>query len=275
MRILAADIAGLDTPGVLLGEAEEDKENQGLLLALFTLVISPNLANCFPSLELYYASQAQSSTTSAEWSDRLTLIIKDTTCPTDFAQVLKYLLRRLDPSSSTLTTQARLSLDLNLYRSFARSEKEAGYPTDAYEKIFAPRIDTKQMTYLEEIFEVWAALAAHSDGNGMTGGQITRYLGWWVWGSSVKQDSRWEALYDEWAEAGRRIDHLFHAWIRCVVRFTRLRELMPELNRQSKTCLLVCYSWSRVILSLLLRTKTTHSPLHPHLRSSEESCVSH
>lgn len=193
-------------------EAKQDKENQYLLLALFTLVISPERTDRFPSLTTYY--QSISSPSSASWSDRLTAIIKDMIYPADFAQVLLFLLHRLNSPPPQSSDHTPVGLDVGLYKSFVASEKDEGYPMDAYEKLFSPRIDTKQMSYLEEIFEVWAALAAHSDNNGMTGGKLSRLLGWWVWGSSISATAEWTDLYMDWQEAGRRVEHLFYAWIR-------------------------------------------------------------
>ena len=182
------------------------------------------LAVSFPSLTSHYSSpipKADSSTEDpSKWSDRLLQSLKEGSRVTDISEVLKSLLRHLSPSpvlpkSLEPSTPVKHFLNDETYISFLRAERQAGYPVDAYEQIFSPGLRLGIVAYLEEIFEIWAAVVAMGDSNMMGGGRLPLFLGWWVWGLGVKgKIGTWQELYDGWREAGRKVEHIFYSWIR-------------------------------------------------------------
>jgi len=179
---------------------------------LFTLSVNPALASSFPSLTSHYnpSSSSDSANTAETWNNRLKAAIADTTHPADLAENLKFISRRqaVAPVDSGL-----VALDVGLYTSFLRAEQLAGFPPDSYDQLFVPRITPDVKAYLDNVFRIWAAIAAHANANELTGGKLCRFLGWWIWGQRAKADD-WRTLYEGWVDAGRRIEHIFLAWIR-------------------------------------------------------------
>ena len=191
-----------------------DRDNQYLLLALFILSTTASSETSFPSLVSHWPTSLHNDRTT--WSTRLADAIGDTTSPSDFVGCLLFLLSRLQVTAQQETPERCILLDTGAYNTFLTSEREANYPITAYDSLFASGMRAHTRTFLEQVFEVMAAVAAHSDANGLSGGSMSRLLGWWLWypttpGASLK---RWEELYNIWLGAGRRTEHLFYAWIR-------------------------------------------------------------
>ena len=210
---------------MLRGKLQTDTRVQHHLLSLFLLSVHPDCATEFPSITGHYTGSETNaeSVPKDKWIERLQSLIKDTACPGDFADVLKFITRRLTstPPSTTAGTTTNITsrppLDVSVYTQFVQAEREASFPLNAYDTLFVSRLHSTISAYLEEIFDVWAAIASRADINTMTGGRISQLLGYWVWGSqhSTKQgELTWKELYDAWSASGRRTEHLFYAWIR-------------------------------------------------------------
>ena len=203
----------MDTAGIFIPrKLPSDKDAQQLLLALFALKVNPALASSFPSLTSHYiSSSSPGSTNTAEaWSDRLTASLADRSHPADVAECLKYVSRRCTVTSTDTNPEI---LEEGIYNSFLRAEQRAGFPLDSYDKLFVPRIPPNIKAYLDNVFRIWAAIAAHANANDLTGGKLSRLLGWWILGQRAKA-TEYLGLYEGWVNAGRRTEHLFFAWIR-------------------------------------------------------------
>lgn len=102
------------------------------------------------------------------------------------------------------------------YIRFVQAEHAASYPLHAYHSILSPRLDTDVNKLLHEMFDVWAALTAHSEDRSGLGGKIALVLGWWIVQSEMGENRTWGELYAAWKVAARRVEHLFLAWMRWV-----------------------------------------------------------
>ncbi|OCF57109.1 hypothetical protein L486_05968 [Kwoniella mangroviensis CBS 10435] len=176
------------------------------LLALYCLVIRPDLLSHFPTIAAQFAQPT--SNPFEIWRERLTSILKDGETSSDLSEVLKYILRRLQP------TRPESLIDIGLYIAFVKAERSSSYPLDAFERLLSPRLKTGVATYLNEIFEVWSAMITHAEQNAMTPGRLAHLLGWWTWGCSTGKFRSWEELYKDWKSAGQRMEHLLYVWIR-------------------------------------------------------------
>lgn len=181
--------AGCEQPGLMLPSRDEGAH---YLLALHMSEVQPGLASSFPSI----SNRRSSDTLSAA-------------APITLCEALKFTLRRLRIASPPL-------FDNVLYTKFVQAECAAAYPLDAYDMLFRPRLPLGVGAYLNEVFEVLSAIATHAESNGMTAGKLCFLLGWWIWGYGVhaKPGMGWDKVYEQWKEAGRRVEHLFYAWIR-------------------------------------------------------------
>ncbi|WWC96243.1 hypothetical protein V866_003110 [Kwoniella sp. B9012] len=183
-----------------------DPTTQLYLLAIYCLVIRPDLLSNFPTIAAQFAQPT--SNPSEIWRERLTSILKDGETTSDLSEVLKYTLRRLQ------TTPPEPLIDISLYTAFVKAERSSSYPLDAFETLLSPRLKTGVATYLNEIFEVWSAVITHAEQNAMTPGRLAHLLGWWTWGCSTGKFKSWEELYKDWKSAGQWMEHLLYVWIR-------------------------------------------------------------
>ncbi|WWD05014.1 hypothetical protein V865_003085 [Kwoniella europaea PYCC6329] len=183
-----------------------DPTTQLYLLAIYCLVIRPDLLSKFPTIAAQFAQPT--SNPSDIWRERLTSILKDGETSSDLSEVLKYTLRRLQP------TPPEPLIDTGLYTAFVQAERSSSYPLDTFETLLSPRLKTGVATYLNEIFEVWSAVITHAEQNAMTPGRLAYLLGWWTWGCSTGKLKSWEELYKDWKSAGQRMEHLLYVWIR-------------------------------------------------------------
>jgi len=141
------------------------------------------------------------------WEDRLLSALKDTTNPFDHVECLKAILRRLDISESNTNL-----IDNETYQTSLIMERDAKYPMDAFERLFAPRLPASTVNLLGGVFDLWGTVVAHSDANEITSEMVTRLMGVFVLGSL--KSSEWTGLYSQWKDASRRAEHLFYMWIR-------------------------------------------------------------
>jgi hypothetical protein len=181
------------------------------LLVLFVLSIRPELACSFPS---FLRGRATPSTS---YTETLMTAIKDISDSSVLCENLRFILRRLDASTSSTATSAPI-VEVELYTKFVQAERAARYPSDAYTTLFHPRLRFEVGSYLEEVFEIWSAFAARAEVNNISGGKLCLLLGWWLWGNGTSRVTSWQELYESWEETSRRVEHLFMAWLRYVKR---------------------------------------------------------
>jgi hypothetical protein len=182
-------------------------------LALYALAVYPHLVESLPNFVSRFADTVGSSTPPT-WQDRLESTIKGITDPEEIAEIIRFILRRTNLPSSSHTRPALLKGAT--YEEFVSAENTAGYPMDAYASLFLPRIQSNIAELMNEIFEVWAAIATRGSENQMGGGKICLLMGWWICGNRPGDIEEWKELYEEWQIAGRRMEHLFYVWIRYV-----------------------------------------------------------
>lgn len=222
--LFSADLgqAGL----MVVRPSPSDAESQDLLIALILLSARPDLSAKFKTLVDHYGTTpgATSSTkdSSTTWTQHLDSLCQDQTDAYVLCEALKYLLRHLNQSSSnsmlensTHFTSASI-LDSATYITFLRAERDTNFPVDAYHFLLSSRLPVQTGRILEEVFDLWSTVASKSDSNGMSGGKISRLLGWWIFEKVIpeRHQQDWTELYDQWAVNGRRTEHLFYAWIR-------------------------------------------------------------
>ncbi|OCF30439.1 hypothetical protein I316_07926 [Kwoniella heveanensis BCC8398] len=203
----------LNTVGLMLPHRlDSDRLTELYLLSIYALTINPALLSSFPTIAAQFAQP--SFDPSKVWTERLKVIARDTERPSDLAEVLKYILRRLHTFPTPSSTSNKPLIDSTSYVAFVQAENAASYPWEAYNTLLVPKLQPGVPRYLDEIFEVWSAIAAHADENTMTAGRLAYLLGWWVLRSGVSKVAEWEKFYKDWQVAGRRIEHLLFAWIR-------------------------------------------------------------
>ncbi|WWD18594.1 hypothetical protein CI109_103047 [Kwoniella shandongensis] len=197
LRDTGHDIVGIMLPHKL----GQDPTTQRYLVALFALSIKPELSTSFPSISLSQSDSSQSL------REKLQLAVREIDSPVDLAEVIKFVLRRL-------TTSGNSVIDNLLYAKFVQDEHALSYPLAAYETLLLSNLPSETRGYLTEIFELLAGLATYSDANTMSSGRLSYLLGWWISGREDISLGSWEKLYADWQGAGKRVEHLFYAWIR-------------------------------------------------------------
>lgn len=194
-------------PKSMLQSSPDQSDTYRTLLVLLVLSIRPSLLASLPSIKSHYSSEAADSADT--WKSRL-LDAVGTTSPLERCEAVKWALRRMIIAKSNTTTAL---VDVGAYIAFVKAERSSGYSEDSYGKLFLSRTTHSAGQALQEIFDVWAALAALSGANSTLGGKICLLLGWWILGRS-ERSSEWSDVYEEWLKAGKRVQHLFLAWIR-------------------------------------------------------------
>lgn len=200
---------GTATPDLFLPRNLVDSQSRYEVLSLFLLSVRPEISALFPSILARTPSPGSES--GVTWFSRLHDYI-GRSANYELAEVLKWTLRHLDVSASAESNGE--ILDHSHYVKFLQSEQGASYPMDAYQTLLSPLLRQDVGLYLNEVFEVWSAIAGDADSKGMTAGRINLLLGFWLWSSSSGNYGTWKELYEAWLTAGRRIEHIFYAWIR-------------------------------------------------------------
>ena len=69
---------------------------------------------------------------------------------------------------------------------------------------------------LQGVFQVWGDMAARAPVESMLGGKVCLLWAWWFLHAQSKERKlvAWDELYQSWEGAGKRMQHLFYAWIR-------------------------------------------------------------
>lgn len=183
---------------------DPDPSTVHYLLALYILHHQPSLASSFPSI----TSDTASRDPKPLYSDLLQSALNDRPHPHELCDILKFSLQHLTPSQSPL-------LDSGMYVKFVQAEHAASYPIDGYTSLFLPRLPLGVGACLDSVFEVLSDIASKSEDNMMSGGKVCLLLGWWLCGDRKASASLgWEKVYQEWQDAGLKLEHLFYAWIR-------------------------------------------------------------
>ncbi|WVN90605.1 uncharacterized protein L203_105846 [Cryptococcus depauperatus CBS 7841] len=215
----ALKATGLDTRGIMLPRGlDADQTTQSYLFALYALCTNPDLLPSLPSISSQIANPTSDQNSEA-WRERLINSLKDTVQPVNIAESLKLILRRLVPSVPDTDSL----INKTIYTNFVQSEHASSYPFSAYGELFSPSVGPTIQSYLNEMFELWTAIAIQSEQNGMTAGKVAYLLGWWACGMNVKKHETWGQLYNNWQEAGKRLEHLLYAWIR----FQTIKQKLP------------------------------------------------
>ena len=89
------------------------------------------------------------------------------TSPYDLAEVFKWAVRHFRHDGTPFGTSAD---EYGWYKTFAESEKTAGYPPDAYSTILAPLLLPAHLELLNSIFQLASSVAAYGEINGVSGG---------------------------------------------------------------------------------------------------------
>lgn len=168
--------------------------------------------------------------------------LKSTRSPHDVAAVLRWGLRHLKLEGGSFGLPSPLESEWSWYTTFFLAERTPPQPyqLDAYTAHLPPLLPHAHFALLTATLEILSSLAAHAEGNGMGGSKLCRGLGWWVCcggrngveqpeservgraedagGVVVRKDTieGWEEFYMQWEMAGRVLEHLFLARIRCV-----------------------------------------------------------
>lgn len=135
--------------------------------------------------------------------------INSTKSPHDIAAVLRWGLRHLQLQGNTF------GLREDWYQTFFDAERKAEYTPKAFSDKLAPLIPSEHMALLNEVLEVFSALAAHAEGNSTSGSKLSKIFGLWLLNSHrVETKDDWKSFYDRWEIAGRQLEHIFFARIR-------------------------------------------------------------
>lgn len=89
------------------------------------------------------------------------------TSPYDLAEVFKWAVRHFRHDAMPFGTSAD---EYGWYKTFAESEKTAGYPPDAYSTTLGPLLPPAHLELLNSIFQLASSVAAYGEINGVSGG---------------------------------------------------------------------------------------------------------
>lgn len=186
-------------PLIVLSPTLSSSDSYRALLTLLILSIRPPKLSSLPSIASHYPSIG--AAIPATWQSRF-LDVLYTCTPSEQAQAAKWTLCRLENVGPIIDIA---------YRQFALAERKAGYPADAYTSYKTALAQAD----LSDMFAVWADLAARAPVESLLGGKLALLWAWWLVHATDKVLT-WDALYRDWEASGKRMQHLFYAWIRCV-----------------------------------------------------------
>jgi len=118
-----------------------------------------------PTTEPAKDAAAETTTDTTPAVDTLTELLHNTS-PYDVAEVFKWAVRHFNHDGTSFGTSAD---EYGWYKTFAESEKTAGYPPDAYAKILGPLLPPENLELLNTIFQLTSSVAAYSEINGISG----------------------------------------------------------------------------------------------------------
>lgn len=196
-------ISGCETIDIMLPDHRNpDPTTVRYLIALFLLHQRPAMGTSFPTINARIA-QLRPATL---FSLLLDSSLMGDPGPHELCEVLVFALQHLSHNQPSL-------IDSEMYKIFVQAEHKARYPLDAYTTLLLPRLPQGVGAYLDTIFDVFAEIASKSQTNVVWGGKLCLVYGRTIWGINTNKRD-WEYIYREWQFAGRRLEHLFCAWIR-------------------------------------------------------------
>lgn len=134
-----------------------------------------------------------------------------TRSPHDIAAVLRWALRhvRLEGDSFGGTPG-----QWDWYSTFLDTERARSYPPSAFSEFL--KLPPAHHQLLVATLEIVSSLAAHSEHNGISGSKLSKSFGLWLLTTKRAEEGEdWAAFYARWERAGRVLEHLFLAYIRC------------------------------------------------------------
>ena len=131
--------------------------------------------------------------------------------PHDVAAVFRWALRHL------LLTGTSFGTSENWYQAFAEAEHTQHYPPRAFSDKLVPSLPGPHRSLLDTALDLFESLSAHSEANGFSGSRLSKFLGLWLLTvDRSKAGDDWRSFYERWEVAGRQLEHIFLARIRCV-----------------------------------------------------------
>lgn len=185
------------------------EETQRRLISLFILSLAP---------------KSQSTTLSPPRSSPSLVFeseVEYTRSIHDLAAVLRWALRHLRLEGSSFGTNDKpIEADDQIwlwYKQFSEGERTASYPVNAFTQALVPHVPPAHLQLLTATLDIISSLAAHAETNGSSGSKLTKFFGLWLLTTTRSQDSDdWSAFYSRWERAGRILEHVFLAYVRCV-----------------------------------------------------------
>ncbi|EGG03753.1 uncharacterized protein MELLADRAFT_117220 [Melampsora larici-populina 98AG31] len=186
----------------------------------------------------------------------------------DLIHVLKWAIRHLSYQST------RFALQSTWYEEFSRTEREKGYPQNAYTSILLPLLPNPTQDLLDSIFQLLSAVAAHVDQNAMPASQLCRYLGFWILGRGTDSFVSFDHLYLEWDRSSRAFEHLFLAYLRSQNKLPkRLKELVGVYPLKPAALVFTPRFTTKVIKVLKVQITTFASPVQEPIESKQQENV--
>lgn len=138
--------------------------------------------------------------------------ISSTRSPHDVAAVLRWAFRHLKLDSASFGNNP------TWYRDFFEAEKSGSYPPKSFSEILAPQLPPVNWQLLNATVELFSAVAAHAEANGVSGSKLSKLLGLWLLAPerSTSDHHDFLSFYDQWERQGRILEHLFLSYIRFV-----------------------------------------------------------
>ena len=176
---------------------------QRKLISLYILSLASNSPSTLP---------ASPTSPSALFNTEL----EYTRSPHDLAAVLRWALRHVQLEGDFFGIGSS-SEPWKWYKNFSEAERAASYPSSAFSQFLTPQIPPAHLQLLLATLEIVSSLAAHSDYSGISGSKVSKLLGLWLLTARrAEENDDWPAFYARWERAGRILEHLFLAQIRCV-----------------------------------------------------------
>ncbi|KAF8063961.1 hypothetical protein FPV67DRAFT_1420121 [Lyophyllum atratum] len=153
--------------------------------------------------------------------------ISSTRSPHDVAAVLRWGLRHLQLDGNSFGKED------SWYKNFFGAEQSSSYPADGFSTILGPALPPSHLELLTVTLEIFSSLAAHAEGNGISGSKLAKFFGLWLLTvQRAHEDDDWATFYARWERTGRMLEHLFLSRIRDEASSSRMPTRLLELVKQ-------------------------------------------